>query len=403
MNSFEEFIKKESSTGILLIIATVAALICKNTFLSEFYVGFLSTPVVVQVGALEINKELHLWINDGLMAVFFFLIGLEVKREMVQGHLSTIGQALLPGIAAVGGVVAPALFYLYFNMGDDGNTNGWAIPTATDIAFAVGVLALLGPKIPVSLKIFLLALAIFDDLAAIIIIAALYTVDLSITSFIVAGVSIALLIFMNIMKVSRPGMFILVGLVLWVSVLKSGVHATLAGVILALTIPLTSTDKKGRSFSMSETFEHTLHVWVSGLILPLFAFVNAGVLLKGIDLSQMFQPVPIGIILGLFVGKQVGVFAFAFAAIKLGLAKLPAGTTWLQLYGVSVLTGIGFTMSLFIDSLAFTGEESRLFAHTDKLGILVGSLLSGVLGFLILKFAPAAKISDAELSESQAS
>ena len=393
MNSFEEFIKKESSTGILLILATIAALICKNTALSDYYVGFLSTPVVVQVGALEINKDLLLWINDGLMAVFFFLIGLEVKRELAEGHLSTISQAMLPGIGAIGGVLVPAAVYLYFNQGEQGNTNGWAIPTATDIAFAVGVLALLGPKIPVSLKIFLLALAIFDDLAAIIIIAALYTVDLSVTSFAVAGASIVVLIAMNMLKVARPGAYMLVGIVLWVSVLKSGVHATLAGVILALTIPLQSVDNKGRKFSMSEDFEHFLHVWVAALILPLFAFVNAGVNLKGIDLSQMLSPVPIGIALGLFMGKQLGVFAFCFVAIKSGLAKLPKGTTWLQLYGVSILTGIGFTMSLFIDSLAFTGAESRLFASTDKLAILIGSLLSGVMGFLILKFAPAAKTS----------
>ena len=393
MNSFEEFIKKESSTGILLILATIAALICKNTALSDYYVGFLSTPVVVQVGALEINKDLLLWINDGLMAVFFFLIGLEVKRELAEGHLSTLSQAMLPGIGAIGGVLVPAAVYLYFNQGEQGNTNGWAIPTATDIAFAVGVLALLGPKIPVSLKIFLLALAIFDDLAAIIIIAALYTVDLSVTSFAVAGASIVVLIAMNMLKVARPGAYMLVGIVLWVSVLKSGVHATLAGVILALTIPLQSVDNKGRKFSMSEDFEHFLHVWVAALILPLFAFVNAGVNLKGIDLSQMLSPVPLGIALGLFIGKQLGVFAFCFVAIKSGLAKLPKGTTWLQLYGVSILTGIGFTMSLFIDSLAFTGAESRLFASTDKLAILIGSLLSGVMGFLILKFAPAAKTS----------
>ncbi|NRA42913.1 MAG: Na+/H+ antiporter NhaA, partial [Pseudomonadales bacterium] len=225
------------------------------------------------------------------------------------------------------------------------------------------------------------------------IIAALYTVDLSVTSFAVAGASIVVLIAMNMLKVARPGAYMLVGIVLWVSVLKSGVHATLAGVILALTIPLQSVDNKGRKFSMSEDFEHFLHVWVAALILPLFAFVNAGVNLKGIDLSQMLSPVPLGIALGLFIGKQLGVFAFCFVAIKSGLAKLPKGTTWLQLYGVSILTGIGFTMSLFIDSLAFTGAESRLFASTDKLAILIGSLLSGVMGFLILKFAPAAKTS----------
>lgn len=391
MKSFEEFIKKESSVGILLILATLAALACKNTFLTEYYDSFLTTPVVVQFGLLKIDKDLHLWINDGLMAVFFFLIGLEVKREMVEGHLSTMGQAMLPGVAALGGVAVPALVYAYFNMeGSGGNMKGWAIPTATDIAFAVGVLALLGPKIPVSLKIFLLALAIFDDLAAIIIIALLYTVDLSIVSITVAIVSVIVLVVMNRMKVARPSAYILVGVILWVSVLKSGVHATLAGVVLALTIPLKSVDADGRKFSMSENFEHGLHIWVSALILPLFAFVNAGVNLHGIDLQQMTGAVPLGIGLGLFVGKQLGVFSFSLVAVKLGIAKLPKGSTLMQLYGVSVLTGIGFTMSLFIDSLAFTGEESRIFASTDKLAILIGSLMSGVLGFIILRFAPKA-------------
>ena len=392
MNSFEEFIKKESASGILLILATLAALLCKNTFLQEYYDTFLTTPVVVQFGLLKIDKGLHLWINDGLMAIFFFLIGLEVKREMAEGHLSTIGQAMLPGIAALGGVAAPALVYLYFNIGAaDGNLDGWAIPTATDIAFAVGVLALLGPRIPVSLKIFLLALAIFDDLAAIIIIAVLYTIDLSVASMVIAGGSFITLIILNKMKVARPGAFMVVGLILWVSVLKSGVHATLAGVVLALTIPLISTDKQGRTFSMSENFEHSLHPWVAGLILPLFAFVNAGVDLRGIDIDQMTGAVPMGIALGLIIGKQVGVFGFCFVAIKLGFAKLPKGSTWLQLYGVSVLTGIGFTMSLFIDSLAFTGEASRIFANTDKLAILLGSFVSAVIGFTILKYAPRAK------------
>lgn len=392
VNSFEEFIKKESSAGILLILATLAALIFKNTFLKEYYDTFLTTPVVVQFGLLKIDKDLHLWINDGLMAIFFFLIGLEVKREMVEGHLSTIGQAMLPGIAALGGVVVPSLVYAYFNAeGSGGNMNGWAIPTATDIAFAVGVLTLLGPRIPVSLKIFLLALAIFDDLAAIVIIAVFYTIDLSMTSMIIAGASVITLITMNRMKVAIPSAYWVVGIILWVSVLKSGVHATLAGVVFALTIPLKSVDAKGVKFSMSENFEHSLHAWVAMLILPLFAFVNAGVNLRGVNFDQMTGAVPMGIAMGLIFGKQIGVFGFSFVAIKLGLAKLPKGATWLQLYGVSVLTGIGFTMSLFIDSLAFTGEASRIFANTDKLAILLGSLVSGVIGFMILKFASGKK------------
>ncbi len=400
MKSFEEFLKKESSSGILLILATLAALICKNTGLKELYDSFLTTPVVVQVGALAIDKDLHLWINDGLMAIFFFLIGLEVKRELIEGHLSSIGQAMLPGIAAIGGVVVPAAIYYYINKElPGGNMKGWAIPTATDIAFAVGILALLGPRIPVSLKIFLLALAIFDDLAAIIIIAILYTTDLSVTSFVIAGSAFVVLVIMNMMKVARPGMYILVGIVLWVSVLKSGVHATLAGVVLALTIPLKSIDEKGRPFSMSANFEHSLHIWVAGLILPLFAFVNAGVNLRGIDFAQMTGAVPMGIGLGLFIGKQLGVFSFSWLAIKLKLASLPQGASWTQLYGVSIITGIGFTMSLFIDSLAFTGAESRIFANTDKLGILLGSFLSGVVGYIILRFfAPPPDLQSGESS-----
>ncbi|AXX93407.1 Na+/H+ antiporter NhaA [Malaciobacter molluscorum LMG 25693] len=379
----EDFIKKESSAGIVLIFVTIVALILKNTDFSTVYDAFLHTPVEVRFGALNIAKPLLLWINDGLMAIFFFLIGLEVKREILEGHLSSVKQITLPAIAAVGGMAIPALVYVYFNMGNEIAMKGWAIPTATDIAFALGILSLLGNRIPVSLKIFLMALAIIDDLGAIVIIALFYTNDLSITSIVFAGISLIGLILLNRFKVIKPAAYIILGVILWVSVLKSGVHATLAGVALAFTIPLHSKRKDGRAFSMLKDMEHSLHYWVVFLILPLFAFVNAGVDLRSISLNQLATNVPLGIMLGLFLGKQIGVFGFSFIAIKLKLASLPEGTNFKQLYGIAILTGIGFTMSLFVDSLAFTDDS--LFAYTDKLAILLGSFLSGIVGFLVLK------------------
>ncbi|RXJ95074.1 Na+/H+ antiporter NhaA [Malaciobacter molluscorum] len=379
----EDFIKKESSAGIVLIFVTIVALILKNTDFSTVYDAFLHTPVEVRFGALNIAKPLLLWINDGLMAIFFFLIGLEVKREILEGHLSSVKQITLPAIAAVGGMAIPALVYVYFNMGNEIAMKGWAIPTATDIAFALGILSLLGNRIPVSLKIFLMALAIIDDLGAIVIIALFYTNDLSIMSILIAGSALIGLILLNKFKVIKPAAYIILGVILWVSVLKSGVHATLAGVALAFTIPLHSKRKDGRAFSMLKDMEHSLHYWVVFLILPLFAFVNAGVDLRSISLDQLATNVPLGIMLGLFLGKQIGVFGFSFIAIKLKLASLPEGTNFKQLYGIAILTGIGFTMSLFVDSLAFTDDS--LFAYTDKLAILLGSFLSGIVGFLVLK------------------
>ncbi len=389
MKILEDFIKKESSAGILLIVVTVFALALQNSPLSEWYNGFLHTPVEVRIGALQIAKPLLLWVNDGLMAVFFFLIGLEVKREVMEGHLSSLKQVTLPGIAAVGGMVVPALVYIAFNKGESFAMNGWAIPTATDIAFALGILSLLGKRVPVSLKIFLMALAIIDDLGAIIIIALFYTSELSMLSIGVASAALVILFIMNRMGVARKAAYILVGTVLWVSVLKSGVHATLAGVALAFFIPLASKTKDGKSFSMSKEMEHDLHYWVAFMILPLFAFVNAGVDLRGISIDEMFGPVPMGIMLGLFIGKQVGVFGFSWLAIKMKLATLPEGSSWRQLYGVSVLTGIGFTMSLFVDSLAFS--DSQVYKYADKLAILLGSFLSGLVGYLILKWAKPAQ------------
>ena len=383
MTFIEEFIKKESSAGITLIFVTILALLLQNSFLSEFYNAFLDTPVEIRFGGLHIDKPLYLWINDGLMAIFFFLIGLEVKREIFEGHLSTISQVVLPGIAAVGGMAVPALFYVYFNEGDAVAMRGWAIPTATDIAFALGILSMLGKRVPASLKVFLLALAIIDDLGAIVIIAIFYTIELSTASIIIATIALMTLIAMNLLGVTKKAAYIIVGVVLWVSVLKSGVHATLAGVALAFTIPLKSVDAEGNKISLAKSMEEDLHYWVAFFVLPLFAFVNAGVDLKGVSMEQMMGNVPLGIIAGLFLGKQIGVFGFSFIAIKLKLASLPTNSTWLQLYGVSVLTGIGFTMSLFVDSLAF--PDDSIYQYTDKLAILIASLLSGIAGYLILR------------------
>jgi len=383
MKIIEGFIKKESSAGILLIIVTVLALILQNSALSEFYNGFLHTHVEIRFGDLQIAKPLLLWVNDGLMAIFFFLIGLEVKREVMEGHLSSIQQISLPGIAALGGMIVPALVFIAFNRGESFALNGWAIPTATDIAFALGILSLLGSRVPLSLKIFLMALAIIDDLGAIVIIALFYTSELSITSIIISSISLVALFIMNRMGVIRRAAYILVGIILWVSVLKSGVHATLAGVALAFMIPLNSKDKDGNKFSMAKEMEAGLHYWVAFMILPLFAFVNAGVDLKGIFIDDMFTSVPMGIMLGLFIGKQVGVFGFSWIAIKLGWAKLPKDSSWIQLYGVALLTGIGFTMSLFIDSLAY--DDTQIYHYADKLAILLGSFLSAIAGYLVLR------------------
>ncbi len=383
MKAIEEFLEKESSSGLLLIVATILALGLSNSFLSPLYESFLHIPVEIRIGPLYLDKSLYHWVNDGLMAIFFFLIGLEVKREILEGHLSSLSQIALPGIAAIGGMVVPAAIYLAFTRDNPIAVNGWAIPTATDIAFALGILALVGKRVPLSLKIFLMALAIIDDLGAIVIIAIFYTTELSIASIFVALGSLAVLIALNRFGVIKKAAFFIVGIVLWVSVLKSGVHATLAGVALAFTIPLTGKDENKKLKSPLKEIEHDLHFWVAFFILPLFAFVNAGVNVTKISFNQMLTSVPLGIMLGLFLGKQLGVFGFSLIAIKLKLAKLPEGSSWMQFYGVSVLTGIGFTMSLFIVSLAF--EDDSLFQYTDKLAILVGSLLSGIIGYLILK------------------
>ncbi len=381
-----KYIKKESTSGIILIFATIIALILRNSIFSEFYTSFLHTPIVLKIGSLlDISKPLILWINDGLMVMFFLLIGLEIKRELLAGHLSSARKIALPIIAALGGMIVPAIIFLLFNYGDDFALRGWAIPTATDIAFALGILSLLGRKIPVSLKIFLMALAIFDDLGAILIIAFFYTSELSFHSILFAVICILALVLMNRFKVTRIGFYWIIGFLLWVFLLKSGVHATLAGIIVAFSIPLHAINEKRKLVSPAKSLQHHIHYWVAFYILPLFAFVNAGVDLSNLSISRITDDVSMGIILGLFIGKQLGVFLFSYLAIKYNVATLPKCATWTQMYGVAVLTGIGFTMSLFIDSLAY--NDSNTFYYTDKLAILLGSFLSGIIGYFILKFA----------------
>ena len=377
------FFQKDSSLGVLLILVTVLALLLQNSIFYSYYTAFLHTPVMIRFGDLEIAKPLLLWVNDGLMAIFFFVVGLEVKKEVMEGHLSSLSQVTLPGIAAVGGMFVPAVIFSAFNSGDTFAMQGWAIPTATDIAFALGILSLLGSRVPVSLKIFLMALAIIDDLGAIVIIALFYTAKLSFFSIAIALIALAILFLMNRMQVAIKSAYIIVGIILWVSVLKSGMHATLAGVALAFMIPLHSKDKRGREFSMAHEMERDLQKWVSFVILPLFAFVNAGVDLRNISITEMVGSVPLGIMFGLFIGKQVGVFGFSWIAIKLGIASLPKESNWKMLYGVSVLTGIGFTMSLFINSLAY--HDTMQFHYADKLAILIGSFLSGTAGYFLPK------------------
>ena len=380
-----KFIKSDSSGGIILIFVTLMALLIVNSPLSIYYDSFLHLHLGIRVGEYFLDKSLLHWINDGLMAIFFLMVGLEVKREIIDGSLSSLKAVALPAIAAVGGMLFPALVYVFFNFGDEEAMRGWAIPTATDIAFALGILSLLGNRVPVSLKVFLMALAIIDDLGAIVVIALFYTADLSVISIYFAfGTLFALLIF-NYLGFSRKSLFLVVGLILWVSVLKSGVHATLAGVALAFTIPYRAKDHNGQAFSPLKEIEHGLHPWITFFILPLFAFVNAGIDMRTISIEEITGPVPMGIVLGLFFGKQFGVFALSWLAIKLNIATLPKGSTWMMLYGVSLLTGIGFTMSLFIDSLAFV--DDTLFAYTDKLAILIGTFLSAVIGYLVLRFA----------------
>lgn len=377
-----DVMKKEFSSGLLLLVAAALALWLANSQFAWLYNGLLDTPVEVRIGTLQVAKPLLLWINDGLMAIFFLLIGLEVKREILEGDLSSPAQILLPAVGALGGMLFPALFYVAFNYGDARAMNGWAIPAATDIAFALGVLAVLGRRVPLSLRVFLMALAIFDDLGAILIIAFFYSGDLSTQSLVIAGVAIGGLLLLNLLGVSRIGPYVLVGLVLWVAVLKSGVHATLAGVVLGFAVPMRVRRQPG--VAPLRHLERELHPWVAFLIVPLFAFANAGVPLQGLSLNSLLEPVPLGIASGLFLGKQIGVMVLCGLLIRAGWARLPAGATWLGFYGVAVLCGIGFTMSLFVGSLAFEHEGGGA-PMMDRLGILLGSALSALVGYLILR------------------
>jgi len=422
--SIQEFLHQEASGGILLIIATVIALVWANSPFAESYHHLWHTYLTIDLGGMGLKYSLHHWINDGLMVIFFFVVGLEIKRELLVGELSSVKKAALPIAAALGGMIFPALIYVLFNSGTEG-ASGWGIPMATDIAFVVGILALLGKRVPLALKIFILALAIVDDLGAVLVIAIFYTSNISYTSLLIGGGFLALLIIMNRMGVRNLLLYTLVGVALWLAFLKSGVHATVAGVLLAFTIPVSSriNTKKFKNetevllkdfddagehgdnvltnserlviidqienncekiLTPLQRFEHGLHPWVAFFIMPIFALANAGVTIgEGLG-AALINPVSIGIILGLFIGKQIGIFSFSYLAVKFKIASVPEGVSWMKIYAASILAGIGFTMSLFIANLAFDTAELLDIA---KVGILAASLISGVVGFLILKSA----------------
>lgn len=376
--ALKEFFKMESAGGIVLMIAAILAMVAANTDLNYYYDQFLHAYITVTVGGFGFDKSMLHFINDGLMAVFFLLIGLEIKREFLEGELSSIDQSLLPIVAAAGGVALPALIFYYFNAGTEA-IHGWAIPAATDIAFALGVLSLFGKRVPLALKVFLMAVAVIDDLAAIVIIALFYSSDLSVKALEFAVAGIALLLLLNTMGLRKTSVFIFIGFFVWLAVLKSGVHATLAGVVIGFLIP--HKDTPAGQYSPLRKLEHNLHYWVAFFIMPVFAFANAGVNLDGMTLDIVLEPVPIGIALGLIVGKQIGVFAAAWLLIKAGLAKLPKDVRWRDLYGVCILAGIGFTMSLFIGGLAY---DSHLMKVETRVGVLGGSIVSGILGYIWL-------------------
>lgn len=382
--NIRKFMKMEAAGGMVLLAAMVLAMLVKNSPLSGAYLGLLQLEGELRVGTFSLEKPVFLWVNDLWMAVFFFLVGMEIKREVLEGYLSDRRQLVLPATAALGGIIVPAAIYAWLNWGDPAAMKGWAIPTATDIAFALGILALLGSRIPVSLKVFLMTLAIIDDLAAIVIIAIFYTVQLSPLSLILAAVVIAALFTMNRRGVRRIDAYLIVGAMLWVLVLKSGVHATLAGVVLALAVP--GDRIEGEEAPPLRYLIHALHPWVAFGILPAFAFVNSGIAFEEFNWNTIAGGVPLGIAAGLFFGKQAGVFLFAWLTIRLGLAKLPTQATWAQLYGIAVLCGIGFTMSLFIGGLAFA-EGGAGYARADRLAIVAASILSGIVGYVILRLA----------------
>lgn len=378
--ALREFPRLDSAGGILLVGAAILALIANNSPLAPLYDALLSIRLEIRIDTLLIAKPLLLWINDGLMAIFFLLVGLEVKRELLEGELSSPSQAMLPALVALAGMAVPAAIYAALNRDDAVAIHGWAIPTATDIAFALGILALVGSRVPVSLKVFLTAVAIFDDLGAIVVIAIFYTANLSIESLVAAAIAATGLLLLNVFGVTRRAPYFVVGVILWVCVLKSGVHATLAGVVLALAIPLRAKDRDGHS--PLHELEHTLQPWVGFGIMPLFAFANAGIPLAGLSLATLLEPVPLGIAAGLFVGKQLGVFATTWLIVRSGLAPALTGATWTQVYGVALLAGVGFTMSLFIGTLAF--DDPQLGVAT-RVGVLAGSFLSAIVGFAVLR------------------
>jgi len=392
------FMRLESAAGILLLVATIAAMAVSNSPIADLYAQLLMLEGQVRFGAINLEKPLFLWVNDGWMAIFFFMVGLEIKYEVIFGHLKDRSQLLLPAAGAFGGVLGPALIYASLNWNDAAALKGWAVPTATDIAFALGVLALLGSRVPVALKVFLMTLAIIDDLFAIVVIAFFYTSGLSVVSLVAAGGCVMGLIVLNRLGVHRLAPYILVGGLLWVCVLKSGVHATLAGVVTALLIP--SWQRADGAESIHSLVDD-LHPWIAFGILPGFAFVNAGIDFRGLQLDMLLDGVPLGIALGLVVGKTVGVFAFAMAAVKLGLTRFPAQVDGRLLLGVAMLCGIGFTMSLFIGGLAFA-EGGAGHERIDRLGIILGSLLSAVLGYLVLRRSLTVRASTDPATESAA-
>jgi len=374
-----DFMRLESAGGILLLAAAAIAMVVANSPLANIYNALLDTTVAIQVGALSIDKPLLLWVNDGLMAVFFFLVGLEIKREVMEGELSSFSQVVLPGMGALGGMAVPAAIYSWMNWGDPVALDGWAIPVATDIAFALALLSVFGSRVPTALKVFLLTLAIFDDLAAIVIIALFYSGDLSLGALLIAALALVVAIAMNRLGVTRTSSYVLLGAVLWIAVLKSGVHATLAGVLIALCVPM----RDAQGASPLRELEHDLHGPVAFAILPIFAFANAGLSLNDISIANLTHPVTIGVLAGLLIGKPVGILAFVWLATSLRLAQLPKNVGWAQLLGVAFACGIGFTMSLFIAGLAFEHGNGDYFGG-DRLGILAGSILSAMAAYGLL-------------------
>lgn len=381
LSGLRDFLKLEAASGIVLVAAAAIAMIAANSALSDSYASLIEVPVEIRVGNFEIAKPLLLWINDGLMAVFFLLIGLELKRELVEGQLSNLGQIALPAFGALGGILVPAAIYVSLNLDDGVALQGWAIPAATDIAFALAVVGLLGDRVPLSLRVFLVSLAIIDDIAAIAIIAVFYTSELSVLALGIAGGCVLALLALNRRGVLERTPYLMIGIVMWVALIKSGVHATLAGVVLALFIPIGDSRSGG---SPLHSLEHDLHTAVAFGILPLFAFANAGIPLLDMSWEHFVHPVSFGIAIGLFVGKQLGVFLACFVAVRLGLAQLPAELGWRHLYGAALLCGIGFTMSLFIASLAFENTGVNLF-FDERVGIITGSMLSGISGYVVLR------------------